>query len=211
VYTASISVSTTGTVFPSALLVSAGSLSINGGATLISNPTQTLTYTVSDPTSLNVRYLTGTKWSVWEPVTGASMAKKIVFARGSGMRRVYVQLGVATGAATDPVSVSVLQDTSLPTGTISINGEDTAVEAIGSVTPVTLTMTATDPDTPVISMAYNQTGITPLPGDFVSFEMTVTGFPLDTTILGTKKVYVWFKDLAGNVSKKYSDSIKVVL
>lgn len=210
VYTAGITVSATGAIWQGPLADTISNMYINGGASLITSPTITLTYEVSSSTNIQARYLTASTWTAWGPLSSASVSKKLTFAAGSGARGVYVQLmDTTTKAVTDPVSVWVIQDTSAPLGSVQINNGDASVKNAGAATPVTLTLVAADPNDPVESMAYNQTGLVPAPGDYVPYASEVNAYPLNTTTTGTKYVYVWYKNQAGKISPRYTDSILV--
>lgn len=210
VYSAKISVSTTAAAWPAPLTVTVSNLSINGGDTVISKPTATVTYTVSSNSNIMARYLYATAWTAWESLSSTAVTRKLIFTAGSGARRVYVQIkDTTTRAVTDPVSVGVVQDCTAPVGSILINDGDSTVKIAGATTTVNLTLVANDPTTSVAEMAYNQTGVAPAPGDYTAYNPIVNSYALTTATTGTKHVYVWFKDQAGNVSPRFSAGVVV--
>ncbi|MBI5562582.1 MAG: SBBP repeat-containing protein [Deltaproteobacteria bacterium] len=91
-------------------------------------------------------------------------------------------------------------DAVAPSGTISINGG--AAETASST--VTLTLSATDDTGPVSQMRFSNDNVAW--SAWEAYAVTRTGWTLASGY-GTKTVYVHWKDVVGNVSVPYSDTI----
>ena len=98
---------------------------------------------------------------------------------------------------------TIILDTRLPVGTISING--------GAPTTtdqhVTLSLSAADANGVTEMQVSANNKWTGLGWEDLA---TTKSFDLLTSIPGNKSVYVRFRDVAGNISAVYSDSIKLV-
>ncbi len=109
----------------------------------------------------------------------------------------------------DKVSLKAYyNDVTRPTGSISINsGKKTTKKA-----KVTLTLSATDDISGVVTMRFSNNG--KKWSSWKTYRTTYRNWKLTTkkyggtTKKGKKRVYVQFKDGAGNISKKRSDSIR---
>lgn len=212
VYSASISVSGGGTPWPGVATVVISSKALNGGSPYSTSKVITLTYDV-DNTNIMARYFYGTSWTTWETpaIAGSTVTRIITLSGTNGPREIYVQLKEnATQKLTNPQEPDIILDTKAPTGAIQINNGEGSVSRSGPTTDVTLTIVAQDTASGIDKIAVNQTGITPAPGDYVSFtDPVISSYPLDTPATGTRTVYIWFKDKAGLVSSRKSDSINV--
>jgi hypothetical protein len=212
VYSASISVSGGGTPWPGVATVVISSKALNGGSPYSTSKVITLTYNV-DNTNIMARYFYGTSWTAWETpaIAGSTVTRIITLSGTNGPREIYVQLKEnATQKLTNPQEPDIILDTKAPTGAIQINNGDASVSRSGPTTDVTLTIVAKDTASGIDKIAVNQTGITPAPGDYVSFtDPVISSYPLDTPATGARTVYIWFKDKAGLVSSRKSDSINV--
>jgi hypothetical protein len=114
----------------------------------------------------------------------------------------------------DPLAATIILDTKAPTAVIQINNGNSSVSQ--NATSVTLTALANDYASGIDKMAIYQTG-EPLPDPILSddprfedYSPMVADYVLDTSTPGTRTVYVWFKDKAGNVSAGRKDTISVV-
>ena len=132
----------------------------------------------------------------------------------SGTNNITVTAKDAAGntrADTITVTYSVSSDTAKPTGSISINSGASSTTS----TAVTLTLSATD-NSGVTGYYLSSSAITPLASavGWVSVSSVTSLSKVVSYILtsgaGTKTVYVWYKDAAGNVSAVYLDSISLV-
>ncbi len=101
------------------------------------------------------------------------------------------------------------RDTNSPSGSVSINSGDSYTDSYY----VTLSLSATD-DEGVTGYYASTSSSTPSGSDYrwtsitstTSYSGSKSYFYLGSS-QGTRTVYVWFKDAAGNVSTRYSDSI----
>ena len=130
-------------------------------------------------------------WTNWEKY-GQKRDWKLT--DGDGTKNVYVQFRDAVRTVSSPCSANITLDTSKPAGSITINGGAT----ITNSRVVNLTLSASDTGSGVVLMRF-------MP-PFTSWEpyaTNKTGFKLSAAN-GMKKVFVQFKDAAGNVSRFYS-------
>ncbi|MEM2619554.1 MAG: hypothetical protein QW356_08795, partial [Candidatus Hadarchaeales archaeon] len=121
---------------------------------------------------------------------------------GDGSHTIYVWLVDAAGNVnySNRSSTTLYYDATPPTGSIVINNGDTYTNS----TSVTLSFTYSDATSDVYQVRYSNDGIWDnepweLPSASKSWTLTSGD--------GTKTVYYQIKDVAGNVSSTYSDSI----
>jgi len=100
---------------------------------------------------------------------------------------------------------SFLVDTEGPSGSIIINNQDAVTNSVY----VNLTFTSKDSTTDVKSMAISNDGVFDTEG-WETANTKKDNWMLPA-ISGTRKVYVKFKDTAGNESQIYSDTIELVI
>jgi hypothetical protein len=224
VYSASITVSSTGTPTPPDTGVTISNLLINDGKPCASSPSVKLTYDVSQETNIQVRYLYGTAWTAWETpvVSGGRVTKSIVLSSLNGPRQVYVQLKETAGSATpdalrDPLPTTIILDTVAPGAFLQINNGTTTLRRFNTnVNYLVLTVLGTDSASGVDKIAFSQSGspslVPPPPGspDWRAATATVNSFGLNTRTTGIKSVYLWVKDRAGKVSVRKVASVNVV-
>ena len=218
IYSASIKVVPTGGLpWSGALGVTADNLQLSGGAcsTYSTDTDVTLSFTLADYSGFSARYLWGKAWTPWELLTGNGMSKPLTLSSSNGSRQVYMQLREdSTGKMTDPQAAAITLDTKAPTGVIQINNGSSSVSQ--NTASVTLTVAANDYTSGIDMMAIYQTGEIlpdPITSDdprFEDYSPMVADYVLETSTLGTRTVYVWFKDKAGNVSAVRKDTISVV-
>jgi hypothetical protein len=135
----------------------------------------------------------GTNWTAWEPY---ATSKSWTLTSGDGTKTVYVKFKDSAGN-TSVYSDNIILDTTPPTGSIVINGDNMYTNSIY----VILTLSASDANG-VSQMCFSDNGIT-----WTDWEPYATSKPWTLPSGdGTKTVYVRFKDSAGNVST-YSDTI----
>ena len=119
---------------------------------------------------------------------------------GDGTKTVYYQIRDNAELLSSTYSDAIILDTTVPTGSISVNSGD----AYTTSTSVTLTLSATDSTSGVYQVRYSNDGV----WDTEPWE---TPAPTKTWTLtsgdGTKTVYYQIKDNAGLVSISYSDTI----
>lgn len=133
----------------------------------------------------------------WEPF---SSEVSFTLEDGNGLREVTGFVRDATGNI-GSASSSIMLDTLPPTGTVVVNSGD---DFTNNPT-VTLDLTATDGGgIGVGDMRFSNDGSDWSP--WVPFTTTTT-WDLDDTSDGTKTVFVQFRDLLGNTSVAYTDTI----
>ncbi|MBU1062085.1 MAG: hypothetical protein KJ952_05150 [Candidatus Omnitrophica bacterium] len=109
------------------------------------------------------------------------------------------------GNKTSLVVWSFVVDTRAATGTIIINNQD----AVTNTVYVNLTLSAEDVTTGVKSMAISNDGVFDTES-WEAFNTRKDNWTLPA-ITGTRKVYVKFKDDAGNESQIFSDTIELII
>ena len=176
-----------------------GSITINSGAAYANILSVTLTLSASDNSgSVSQMCISNTtSCTAWETYAGS---KAWTLTTGDGTKTVYVWYKDGAGNAnTSPYSDSIILDTTPPSSSIIINSG----AAYTKTTSVTLTLSASDSLSGVSQMCLSNTG------SCTSWETYATSKAWTlTTGDGTKTVYVWYKDGAGNANTSpYSDSI----
>ena len=133
---------------------------------------------------------------------------------GSGARMVYAWFryedGTRSGSICDSITLETSSDSSVPTGTLSIDsGATTATKRA-----VSLGLSGSD-GVGMVGYIVTESNSNPLhtSSDWVNVTSTTSlssdiAFTLSDTD-GTKTVNLWFKDSAGNVSSTISDSIEL--
>lgn len=178
-----------------------GSVTINGGAALTTNPAVALQITASDNTGVTDMLIAETAdfaGAEWQPYSATA---SFTFTGTGGNRTVYVRLRDGSGNTCD-ISDSILYDKDPPAGSILIN----AGAASTASQSVTLNIAGND-DVQVADMMVSEdpafTG--------VAWEPFAAGrsFVLSSGT-GTKTVYLKLRDVAGRESSVYSDEIVVV-
>lgn len=171
----------------------------------------TSTFTLSNGGSVSgtVTYAAATKTATFTPSASLSYSTKYTATIKGGTYGVKDSYGTAMAA--DYTWSFTTHDGNAPTGpSISINSGDASTTSPS----VTLTLSATDDvgvtayyasetSTPPLASASGWDSVTPTTSysDSVSFTLSSGS--------GTKTVYVWFKDAAGNISLSANDSISL--
>ena len=123
----------------------------------------------------------------------------------------YGQLGIGSSTSqTEAVTVLYYSDRDSPTGAISINNKSS--HSNFSNATISLTLTATD-STGVMAYYLSTSSSTPAPTSSSWTSVTQTT-SLSLTVSKTRYLetgnnyfFDWYKDLLGNISEVYSDSI----
>jgi hypothetical protein len=171
-----------------------GTVAINGGSPYTNARKVVLTLSASSDNSkvTSMRFSNDNNtWTNWEKY-GKKRGWKLT--DDDGAKEVYVQFRDAARIVSSPCSANITLDTSKPTGSITINGSATLTNS----RLVNLTLSASDTGSGVVLMRF----MSPLTS-WEPYAATKTGFKLSATN-GMKKVFVQFKDAAGNVSQFYS-------
>src|SRR3989338_2132187 len=124
-----------------------------------------------------------------------------------------ISCGKDTNTNTNVITIgNNITDTEVPQCSVKINNDASTTDSID----VTLSLSATD-DTGVIGYYISESSLIPsltgsgwvLVNSAKSYSATVS-YSLSSGS-GTKTVYVWFRDTAGNVSSSASDSITLTV
>lgn len=189
-----------------------GAWSVLHDSSAADTPWGALTWTASIPVgaSLQIKVRSSndlTTWSDWETASNGSTLKAtpegryllvmLMFTAGDGGNS-PVLTSLAIAPASSPLAG---RDTTPPSGTIAINGGAVAT----NVTPVLLTLSATDDSGIVAKMRFSADGVSW--GDWVSYE-TRRAWTL-TTGDGPKNIYVQYRDVAGNASSPVHATIEL--
>lgn len=179
-----------------------GWISIQNCASYINSQTVSLTLYAADDVGVaqmmlsNSASFPGVSWETY------SSSKVWNLSSGGGVKNVYVKYKDGAGNESYPSSDSIILDTQKPTGSVSINGGNTSTPS----TPVTLSLSAND------NYGVSEMIISNNP-DFSSATWELYASTKSWRILsgsGTRTVYVEYKDLSGNISNKFSDSINLL-
>jgi len=181
------------TVLPS------GSVLINSNTTYTTSRDVTLSLTSSDDTSGvdQIRFSTdgGSNWTSWEDFVSS---KSLTLPIGDGSKEVRYQVrDEASNVST--FTDTIILDTTAPSGTVKINGNDTYASSID----VTLTLTSSDATSGLDQMRFSTDGGT----NWTGWEAVVTSKSLTLPAGdGSKEVRYQIRDNAGLVST-FTDTI----
>ena len=175
-----------------------GTIAINSGAIYATSSSVTLTLSASDEGSgvAQVQFSNdGSGWSSWEAYT---TAKAWTLPSGDGTKTVYVCYKDNAGNTSGVYSDSIILETVVPTGSVSVN-EGATYASTGAVM---LTLVADDDTSGIAQMQFSNDG-----SNWSSWETyaTTKSWTLASGD-GTKTVYVRYKDNAGNTAV-FSDTI----
>lgn len=202
------------------------SILIDSGVGSTASQSVTLSLSALDDTGVTAYYTSETDttpasdaggWTAVASTTNYSNNVTFTLSSGDGVKTVYVWFKDAAGnvSASSQDSITLATgggDSSPPTGpSIVIDGGAGST----STTSVTLSLSASD-DTGVTGYFVSESASAPSAGDggWNSVSST-TSYADDISFTlssgdGTKTVYVWFKDDAGNVSTSASDTIDLI-
>jgi len=148
-------------------------------------------------------------WVSVTPATSYSGSPSYTLSSGEGEKKVYVWYKDAVGNVSASASDTITMDTTKPTGSININSGESYTKS----TTVKLALSASDSQG--VTGYYTSTSEnTPLASSsgWLSISSTLSysndsnnsyRFSSD----GSRILYVWYKDAAGNVSNSVSDTI----
>ncbi|MBF0351554.1 MAG: S8 family serine peptidase [SAR324 cluster bacterium] len=210
------------------------SFMINNNYAVASTPNVSLTLVASDNVGITGYYAsesastpsaTGSGWTAFGPDTNlqlnAGFSLNPANNPGIQTRSVYVWYKDAAGNVSAPASDSILletADTTSPTSpSLSINNNVSSTTS----SSVTLSLSAVD-NVGVTQYYVSESSVTPsvnsggwltASGSPATFSSTAAFSLSTTTVVGnyTKTVYAWYRDSAGNVSARASDSITLVV
>jgi len=175
-----------------------GTISINNGAQYTNSTSVTLTLSASDSGSGVSRMRFSNDGTSWSGEENYATSKAWALISGDGTKTVYVQYKDNAGNWSGSISDTIILDTTLPTGTISINNGAQYTNS----TSVTLNLSASD-SSGVSKMRFSNDG-TSWSGE--ENYATSKAWALISGD-GTRTVYVQYKDNAGNWSGSISDTI----
>jgi len=178
--------------------------------TIISTDTPTISISVSDdksgvdPDGINMK--------VNRSDVRASYDKNIqsvVYVPSTPLREgdntISLEVRDFVGNKTSPLVWSFVVDTKPPTGSIIINNQDALTNSVY----VNLTISADDSITGVKDMAISNDGVFDTePWETFSSKKENWMLP---ALSGTRKVYVRFRDNAGNISEIFNDTIELII
>ena len=186
-----------------------GDYSPNKG-TIISMDTPTISISATDelsgvnPASINMKINKATVNATYDQA-----AQNVVYVPSiplsEGDNVVSLELVDVVGNKTSTLVWSFTVDTKGPTGYIVINNEDAMTNSVY----VNLTIDAKDATSNVQSMVISNDGVFDNE-QWEPFKSKKEDWML-TPISGTRKVYIKFKDTAGNESEIFSDTIELII
>jgi hypothetical protein len=203
-----------------------GSLTINDGVVATNQTAVTLKLTASDAVGVTAYYVSSQSAnptisdSNWNSVTSTTLFSKQVSETITAVEKshyLYAWFRDSVGGTSTQTSASIIYDSTAPgTTSVSINDEDAST----TNTVVSLTISASD-SVGVTSYYTSETNSDPTTTDSgwnsvtssTSYSATVDFTLTSATAAGnhSRTVYVWFKDVAGNVSVSASDEITLVV
>jgi len=175
-----------------------GSISINNNAVYTNSLKVTLNLSAADSSGLS-RMQFSNNSVIWSTPEAYATTKSWVLTSGLGTKKAYVKFKDNSGNWSKAYSDSIILDTTAPIGKILINNNAGKTFSIW----VTLNLSAVDIGSGVAEMKFsnnNYTWSAPEPYTAVKAWALTSG-------IGSKTVYVKYKDNAGNWSNAYFGSI----
>lgn len=181
---------------------------INNAATSTASATVNLALTYGGATGMQFLIDKSSKWTKLEPFVAS---KTVKLPSGSGIKSVAVRFVDSQENSSAIYRASIFLDTAAPVGSITINSGAASTTS----RDLTLTLTATDLGSGVAWMRFSEDGKSWSDSSWVpyatSHSYTLGSVPvLATVTYGSKKVYVQFRDAAGNLSKSAFGTISYV-
>jgi hypothetical protein len=182
-----------------------GTIKINNGAQFTNTNAVTLNLSATDTGSgmgPGAQMQFSNDNSTWSTPEAYATTKSWTLTSGNGIKTVYVKFKDVAGNWSGAYSDTIILDTTLPTGTISINNG----AQYTNTASVTLNLSASDTGSgmgPGAQMQFSNNNST---WSAPEAYATTKSWTL-TSGNGIKTVYVKFKDAAGNWSGAYSDTI----
>jgi len=186
-----------------------GSYSPSDG-TIISTDTPTISIGVSDaqsgvnPDGINLKVNKSTGQAGYDEGTqNVVYIPSIPLSEGDNV--ISLEVSDIVGNTTSLLVWSFMVDTRGPAGSIIINNQDALTNSIY----VNLSLTASDSTSGIENMSISNDGVFDTEG-WETFSTHRDDWALPA-ITGTRKVYVKFKDKAGNESEIFSDTIELII
>ena len=199
---------------------SSTSLSVDTGSIATNSQIVTLSLTASDAVGVTGYYssesattpdLSDSGWTSVSSATVYSGTTNFTMSSGEGTKTVYAWFRDFAGNISVADNDTIILDQSAPTGSVSINSGALST----SSKSVTLTLAATD-GIGVTGYYASYSSSTPSSSDSGWTTVTsTTNYSGSTSFTlagscGTNYAYIWFRDTAGNVSSRHSDSITLL-
>ena len=199
---------TDGGLFSSDSIAPTGSITINNNAVYANSGSMTFNLSATDAVGVTGYYIAQDPtvptistpgWVAVTPTTNFSANPVLNIGVTNGVRTMNVWYKDAAGNISTTYSDSIILDTTFPTGSIVINGNAASTNSTAS----TLTLTCSDTGSGCGQMQFSNDNVT-----YSAFETfaTTKAWSLSAGD-GTKTVYLKLKDVAGNISPTYSDTI----
>ncbi|HBG04217.1 MAG: hypothetical protein A2075_03245 [Geobacteraceae bacterium GWC2_58_44] len=179
------------------ITLSTGSILINGGATITTSVTATLTLSTSLAGVNQMQFSkNGTFWYGWENyATTRSVTLTSAPGEADGVKTIHVRFRNGAGVVTAPISDNIILDRTRPTGTIAFTTPNPTSSA-----SATLALSASDANG-VTQMQFSKNG-----SGFYAWEPYATSRTV-TLAPGLNTLTVRFRDAAGNLSLPVSATI----
>ena len=202
--------------------VPTGTVAINGGASVATSPHVVLTLNASSKVAGQIKYhyseerTQPTPSSTWHNMTkqndfNYTTPAHVSLSGEDGDKTMYVWFKDAADKISNRVEASILLDAHSPVGSLSINGDDEATNSF----EVDLNLSATDAiGVTGYFISSNQNIPTTSTQGWEIFPSAVKKYENDLSRTlssgdGIKRIYVWYRDSAGNISASYNDTIIV--
>lgn len=198
-----------------------GTISIAGGASTTSSTTVSVAISATDNIGVTGYYLNESSSTPsagsFTPVSSATSFSTTVnfnLSSGDGLKQVYVWFIDAafniSSAYSDTITLATSDTTAPASVAISLNS--------GAASTTSLTVTAAISGTDAVGVTgyyLSESSSTPSAGSFTTVA-SATSFSLNVNFNlssgnGTKTVYVWLRDAAGNISSPANDTITLAL
>ncbi|MBI1977613.1 MAG: Ig-like domain repeat protein, partial [Candidatus Omnitrophica bacterium] len=177
-----------------------GTIQVNGGAQYVTQTAATLNLSANDATSGLSQMSFSSDNVTYTTPQAYNTTKSWTFSTGDGNKTVWVKFKDLSGLWSNPVSVTVMLDTTIPTGSINVNSGATYT----NTNSVTLNLSAQDgTGSGIDKMSFSTDNVSYSTPEAYSATKSYT-LPTGD---GSKTVYVKYFDKAGNASVIYSKSI----
>jgi hypothetical protein len=176
-----------------------GMIAINGGLAYANSTSVTLNLTCNDPLSGCSQMQFSNDGTTYSSPEAFSTSKAWTLTTGDGTKTVYAKFKDGAGNWSTAYNDTIVLETVLPTGTITIDGG----HAYANSTTVTLTLTCSDAGSGCSQMKFSNDGANYSAPEGYSTSKVWSLLTGD----GPKTVYAQFKDGAGNWSTAYTDTI----
>ena len=198
-----------------------GTISIAGGASTTSSTTVSVAISATDNIGVTGYYLNESastpsagSFTAVSSATSFSTSVNFTLSSGNGLKQVYVWFKDAanniSSAFSDTITLATSDTTAPASVAISLNS--------GAASTTSLTVTAAISGTDAVGVTgyyLSESSSTPSAANFISVT-SATSFSLSVNFNlssgnGSKTVYLWLRDVAGNISSSANDAITLAL